>query len=56
MNTIQFLRARNCEGCDIYIHPYAANQNAGYILVDLDAAGPAVLDRMRADGLAPCVV
>jgi RepB DNA-primase N-terminal domain/RepB DNA-primase C-terminal helical domain len=56
MNAIRFLRARNCEGCDIYIYPFAGNQNAGYILVDLDAAGPGVLDRMQADGLAPCVV
>ena len=56
MHTIRFLRARNCEGCDIYIYPFAGNQNAGYILVDLDAAEPAVLDRMHADGLAPCVV
>jgi hypothetical protein len=56
MNTIRFLRARNCEGCDVYIHPYAGNQNAGYILLDLDAAEPAVLDRMHAEGLAPCVV
>src|SRR5215467_16391952 len=32
--TIRFLRARNREGCDVYIHPYAQNQNAGYILID----------------------
>jgi hypothetical protein len=56
MNTIRFLRARNCAGCDVYICPYAGNQNAGYLLVDLDTAGPAVLDRMHAAGLAPCVV
>ena len=55
-NAIRFLRARNCEGCDVYIYPYAGNQNAGYILADLDSAEPAVLDRMRADGLTPCVV
>jgi hypothetical protein len=37
--TIRFLRVRNPEGCDVYIQPYAANRNAGYILVDLDRAG-----------------
>jgi hypothetical protein len=54
--TIRFLRARNCEGCDVYIHPYAENQNAGYILVDLDRADPTSVDLMRANGHDPCVV
>jgi hypothetical protein len=54
--TIRFLRARNCEGCDVYIHPYAGNQNAGYILVDLDRADPTIIDLMRANGHDPCVV
>lgn len=54
--TIRFLRARNCEGCDVYIHPYAGNQNAGYVLVDLDRANPTVVDLMRANGHDPCVV
>jgi hypothetical protein len=27
--TVRFLRVRNREGCDIYIQPYAENQNAG---------------------------
>ncbi|MGO8772624.1 MAG: DNA-primase RepB domain-containing protein [Terracidiphilus sp.] len=54
--TIRFLRARNREGCDIYFYPYAGEQNAGYILVDLDAAQPTVLETMRAHGHAPCVV
>jgi len=54
--TLRFLRARNREGCDVYIHPYAGNQNAGYILVDLDRADPLVVDRMRAHGHDPCVV
>jgi hypothetical protein len=53
--TIRFLRARNCEGCDVYIHPYAGNQNAGYILVDLDRADPRSVDLMRASGHDPCV-
>lgn len=55
-STIRFLRARNSEGCDVYIHPYAGHQNAGYILVDLDCADPTVVDRMRANGHDPCVV
>lgn len=55
-STIRFLRARNLEGCDIYIYPYAGGQNAGYILVDLDAAQPTVWQTMHAHGHAPCVV
>jgi hypothetical protein len=54
--TIRFLRARNCEGCDVYLQPYAGSQNAGYILVDLDRAEPTVVDDMRAHGHDPCVV
>jgi DNA primase RepB-like protein len=54
--TIRFLRIRNCEGCDVYIQPFAGNQNAGYILVDLDRAGPKVVEVMRAHGHDPCVV
>ena len=26
--TIRFLRARNCEGCDIYVQPYSQDHNA----------------------------
>ncbi len=54
--TIRFLRARNCEGCDVYLHPFAGNQNSGYILVDLDRADSTVVDRMRLNGHDPCVV
>jgi len=54
--TIRFLRIRNSEGCDVYIQPYAGNQNAGYILVDLDRADPTVVEVMRANGHDPCVV
>jgi hypothetical protein len=54
--TIRFLRGRNREGCDVYIHPYAPDRNAGYILIDLDDADPAVLSAMRAHGHEPCVV
>jgi len=56
VRTIRFLRARNREGCDIYIHPYAGNKNAGYILVDLDVPQPTILETMRAQGHTPCVV
>lgn len=54
--TVRFLRVRNREGCDVYIQPYAEDHNAGYILVDLDHADPAVLETMRAKGHEPCVV
>ncbi|MBZ5586063.1 MAG: hypothetical protein LAQ30_28510, partial [Acidobacteriia bacterium] len=27
--TVRFLRVRNREGCDVYIHPYAEDRNAG---------------------------
>jgi hypothetical protein len=54
--TVRFLRIRNREGCDVYLQPFAGDRNAGYILVDLDHAEPAVLDTMRRDGHEPCVV
>jgi hypothetical protein len=54
--TIRFLRVRNREGCDVYIHAYAEDRNPGYILVDLDHTGPAVVEVMRAHGHEPCVV
>jgi hypothetical protein len=54
--TVRFLRIRNREGCDVYIWPYAENQNAGYILLDLDWASPSVFETMRANGHEPCVV
>jgi hypothetical protein len=54
--TIRFLRARNCEGCDVYIHPYGGDRNAGYVLVDLDRADPTVVNLMRSNGHNPCVV
>lgn len=53
---IRFLRARNRDGCDVYVHPYAGHQNAGYILVDFDRAQPTVLKAMRIHGHDPCVV
>ena len=54
--TIAFLRARNRAGCDIYIRPDSGDQNAGYVLVDLDGPAIDVLDRMRRNGHAPCLV
>jgi hypothetical protein len=54
--TVRFLRVRNREGCDIYIQPYADDQNAGYILLDLDRADGKVLHQMRSNGHDPCVV
>jgi len=53
---VGFLRARNREGFDIYLSPFAADRNAGYILVDLDRAGPPIIHTMRANGHEPCVV
>jgi len=53
---IRFLRVRNREGCDVYIHPYAQDRNAGFILIDLDYADAAALSAMRANGHEPCVV
>jgi hypothetical protein len=54
--TLRFLRARNREGFDIYFRPYEVNENAGYILVDLDDSPPMVLAAMRANGHEPCTV
>jgi len=54
--TLRFLRVRNREGCDVYVQPYAENGNPGYVLVDLDQRDQEVIQTMRADGLAPCVV
>jgi hypothetical protein len=54
--TLRFLRVRNREGCDVYIQPYAEKSNPGYILVDLDHGDPRIIEAMRSDGLAPCVV
>src|SRR5262245_60283882 len=56
VHTIGFLRLRNREGFDIYIRPYAANRNAGYILVDLDRAAPSVVHTLCGNGHEPCVV
>ena len=53
---IRLLRFHNAQGSDVYLRPYAGQQNAGYILLDLDAAAPGTLERMRTHGHEPCVV
>ena len=53
---VRFLRIRNREGFDVYIHPDNFDQNAGYVLLDLDYAAPGVLHRMRDHGHHPCLV
>jgi hypothetical protein len=56
LSTLGFLRVRNREGCDIYVHPYTPDHNSGYVLVDLDHADPTVWRHMRTNGHEPCVV
>lgn len=53
---LSFLRAANGAGHEVYFQPCGFTHNAGYILVDLDAAGPGVIQRMRVAGHQPCVV
>lgn len=53
---IKFLRIRNREGFDVYIRPDNWDQNAGFILLDLDRPDDGVLHRMRDNGHDPCVV
>jgi hypothetical protein len=55
-SVVRFLRARNHQGYDIYLLPYAEQCNAGYILIDLDHTTPDVLQLMRANGHEPSVV
>jgi hypothetical protein len=55
-SVVRFLRARNLQGHDIYLLPYAEHRNAGYILLDLDHATPEVLPLMRTNGHEPCVM
>jgi DNA primase RepB-like protein len=55
--TVRFLRIRNREGCDVYVHPFGENRNTGYILLDLDHTdAAAALEQMRSNGHQPCVV
>ena len=55
-SVLRFLRARNLQGFDVYLLPYADYGNAGYILLDLDHAPAEVLPLMRDHGHEPCVV
>jgi hypothetical protein len=55
-SVLRFLRARNLQGFDIYLLPYADWRNAGYIFLDLDNATPDILPRMRANGHEPSVL
>jgi len=55
-SVVRFLRARNLQGHDIYLLPYAEHRNAGYILLDLDHATPEILPLMRSNGHEPCVM
>jgi hypothetical protein len=55
-SVLRFLRARNLQGFDVYLLPFAEYCNAGYILLDLDHATADVLPLMRARGHEPCVV
>jgi hypothetical protein len=54
--TVRFLRARNRDGFDVYLYPYADRGNSGYILVDLDGPQPQIIPTLRAQGHEPCVV
>jgi len=55
-SVLRFLRARNLQGFDVYLLPFAEYRNAGYILLDLDHSTADVLPRMRANGHEPCVL
>jgi hypothetical protein len=55
-SVLRFLRARNLQGFDVYLLPFAEYLNAGYILLDLDHSTADVLPRMRANGHEPCVL
>jgi hypothetical protein len=55
-SVLRFLRARNLQGFDVYLLPFAQYRNAGYILLDLDHSTADVLPRMRANGHEPCVL
>lgn len=54
-SVLRFLRARNLQGFDVYLLPFAESCNAGYILLDLDHTAD-ILPRMRANGHEPCVL
>src|SRR5215831_12208686 len=53
---VRFLRARNYQGFNVYLLPYAGARNAGYIFLDLDQPSPHILEAMWENGHEPCVV
>jgi len=53
---LRSLRERNDLGYNVYLWPYAEGRNAGYIFLDLDQAGPHVIEDMRSYGHEPSVV
>jgi RepB DNA-primase from phage plasmid len=53
---VHFLRARNAQGFDVYLWPYADEDNAGYILLDFDHVESQVLAHMASNGHEPCAV
>jgi hypothetical protein len=53
---VRFLRLRNSQGHEVFFRPFVQDRSAGYVLVDLDAANPATIPKMRAGGHPPCVV
>jgi hypothetical protein len=53
---VRFLRARNCDGYDVFLLPFAPHHHSGYIFLDLDRPAPHLLATMRAGGHQPCVV
>jgi hypothetical protein len=55
--TARFLRARHCEGCDIYMHPPTPGTKTLAIFWSIwIGADPTAMDLMRANGHNPCVV
>jgi hypothetical protein len=51
---IGFLRLKNSQGCDIYFRPWAADHNAGYLLLDFDHGHPATMvEALHRDGFPP---
>lgn len=52
-SVLRFLRARNLQGFDVYVLPFAEYRNAGYILLDLNhstADGNGMAGRTRTGG------
>src|ERR1700757_4794681 len=54
-SVLRFLRARNLQGFDVYLLPFAEYGNAVYFPRDWDRPAD-VVPRMRANGHEPCVL